>query len=503
MQVWSSSIDTPEILRRKSSGRELFWAFTQMSRTILEGFASISYLFRVWRILWGIALEDGGDVSDSSLDQLYTAHLATLMRRTDRSLAAAGFDALVIHAGRPPIQFLDDQDYPYKVNPQFKAWVPIVDNPRCILVYSPGARPKVLFYQPNDFWHKPAGLPHAPWTSAVELIVMDDEAKAGEHWDKLGHVAFIGTDDALSGAENGSLNPPDLMAQLDYDRAVKTPYELECMRRASELGARGHGAALAAFRRGACEYAAHMGYLEACMQREEEMPYNNIVAYNENAAVLHYQHLERAPPSPLRSFLIDAGAQYRGYAADITRTYAAGPGRFADLVQAMDQAQLKLCGEIVAGQDYREVHLSAHRVLGDVMQRMGLTKLPGQAALETGVTSVFFPHGIGHLLGLQVHDVGGVMGDGQGHEVARPPGHPYLRLTRMLEPGVVVTVEPGIYFIESLLAAAYADARRKHIDWAVVEELKPFGGIRIEDNVVATASKPENLTRDAFVRVAA
>ena len=78
-----------------------------------------------------------------------------------------------------------------------------------------------------------------------------------------------------------------------------------------------------------------------------------------------------------------------------------------------------------------------------------------------------------------------------------------MRLTRMLEPGVVVTVEPGIYFIDSLLAAAHADERRAHIDWAVVDELKPYGGIRIEDNVAATAGKPENMTRDAFARVAA
>jgi Xaa-Pro dipeptidase len=448
-------------------------------------------------------LDDGGNVSDLRPDQLYAAHLTTLMHRTDRSLGATGFDALVIHAGRPPIQFLDDQDYPFKVNPQFKAWVPIVDNPRCVLIYSPGARPRVLFYQPNDFWHKPARMPQAPWTACVDLIAMDDDANAGAHWAKLGRVAVIGSDrDVLPGLGSASLNPPELLARLDYDRAVKTPYELACMRLASELGARGHRAALAVFRRGGSEYEAHMGYLAACAQREEEMPYNNIVAYNENAAVLHYQHLERVSPSPLRSFLIDAGAQYRGYAADITRTYAQRPGRFADLVQAMDGAQQQLCGEIVAGRDYREVHLSAHRILGDVMLEIGLTKLAGQAALESGVTSVFFPHGIGHLLGLQVHDVGGVMGDDKGHERERPPGHPYLRLTRMLEPGVVVTVEPGLYFIDSLLAAANADARRTHIDWSVVEELKPYGGIRIEDNVVTTSSKPENMTRDAFARCA-
>jgi Xaa-Pro dipeptidase len=134
---------------------------------------------------------------------------------------------------------------------------------------------------------------------------------------------------------------------------------------------------------------------------------------------------------------------------------------------------------------------------------MNLISLPGQDALEAGVTSVFFPHGIGHLLGLQVHDVGGVMADVDGSERSRPAGHPTLRLTRMLEPGVVVTVEPGIYMIDSLLECAHADARRAHINWSMVEQLKSYGGIRIEDNVVATAAAPENMTRDAFERVAA
>jgi Xaa-Pro dipeptidase len=98
-------------------------------------------------------------------------------------------------------------------------------------------------------------------------------------------------------------------------------------------------------------------------------------------------------------------------------------------------------------------------------------------------------------LGLQVHDVGGVLAE-------RPEGHPYLRLTRMLEPGVVVTVEPGLYFIDSLLTAAHADSRRGYIDWNQVEALRPFGGIRIEDNVVTTQGAPENLTRDAFADLA-
>ncbi|MDB6084739.1 MAG: Xaa-Pro dipeptidase, partial [Gammaproteobacteria bacterium] len=343
-----------------------------------------------------------------------------------------------------------------------------------------------------------ADLPQEPWADAFEVTPIADPSQAPAHWSKLGRVTFIGPRDNFDSEPESTINVPDLLRRLHYDRAVKTPYELECMRRASTLGALGHRAAAAAFRAGASEYAAHMSYLEACMQREEEMPYNNIVAYNEHAAVLHYQHLDRKPPASLRSFLIDAGAQYRGYASDITRTYAAAPGRFADLVEAMNRAQLRLCDEIVAGQDYRDVHLSAHRILGDVMHEIGLTHLPGEKALEQGITSVFFPHGIGHLLGLQVHDVGGVMDDLKGTERPRPPGHPYLRLTRMLEPGVVVTVEPGIYFIDSILAAARNEAKRTLINWAVVDELRPFGGIRIEDNVATTATTPENLTRDAF-----
>jgi len=441
-------------------------------------------------------------VSISGLDELYFEHLKTLEERTDRSLAASGFDALVVQAGSPPTLFLDDQDYPYKVNPHFKTWVPVIDNPRCILVYRPGSRPQLLFNQPNDYWHKPAGLPTEPWTRAVDVIATPDPSKASSHWAGLGRVAFIGPDGFE--AQPDCVNDPDLLSRLHYDRAVKTAYEIECLRRASALGAVGHRAAFAAFRNGSSEYEAHMRYLLACRQREEEMPYNNIIAYNEHAAVLHYQHLERRPPQPLRSFLIDAGAQYRGYAADITRTYAAAPGRFSELVEATDRAQLRLCGEILAGRDFRDVHLSAHRILGDVMREIGLTKVAGDDALDGGVTRVFFPHGIGHLLGLQVHDVGGVMGDEKGGERARPAGHPALRLTRMLEPGVVVTVEPGIYFIDSLLAAARADGKRAAlIDWDVVDELRPYGGVRIEDNVAATAGTPENMTRNAFAETAA
>lgn len=425
------------------------------------------------------------------------------MQRTEHALAACGFDAIVIHSGVPITQFLDDQDYPFKPNPHFKAWVPLTQHPHCAIVHRPGSRPRLLFHQPADYWYLPPELPTGSWAGCFDMVPFANVGDAQSHWKTLDRAALIGPRSAFADADPSVINPSQLLSRLHFDRAVKTDYELECLRRASLLGARGHRAALASFTAGGSEYDTHLRYLEACGQREEEMPYNNIVAYNEHGAVLHYQHLDRQPPAQRRSLLLDAGAQYRGYASDITRTHAAAPGLFADLVAQMEQAQQALCGEIRSATDFREVHLSAHRRIGDVLKAAGLIRLGGQDAVEAGLTSVFFPHGVGHLLGLQVHDVGGVQGDPSGRERPRPEGHPYLRLTRMLEPGVVVTVEPGIYWIDSLLKAAAADKRHDLIDWTRVDALRPFGGIRIEDNVVATADAPENLTRAAFARLAA
>jgi Xaa-Pro dipeptidase len=121
--------------------------------------------------------------------------------------------------------------------------------------------------------------------------------------------------------------------------------------------------------------------------------------------------------------------------------------------------------------------------------------------LQQGVTSVFFPHGLGHPIGLQVHDVAG-FSDADGQLIPRPAGHPYLRMTRTLEPGMVVTIEPGIYFIPTLLKKLRADAKSsKSVDWDKVKHLAKFGGVRIEDEVHCTEGAPENLSRDAFAEL--
>ena len=119
-------------------------------------------------------------------------------------------------------------------------------------------------------------------------------------------------------------------------------------------------------------------------------------------------------------------------------------------------------------------------------------------AVETGVSSAFFPHGIGHGIGLQVHDVAGFAASDAGGTIDKPDGHPYLRLTRVLEPGMVVTIEPGVYFIDMLLDALKEKGLGPSIDWARVDAFRPYGGIRIEDDVACTDADPVNLTREGF-----
>jgi Xaa-Pro dipeptidase len=443
----------------------------------------------------------------TDLEHYFPAHVAELRRRTDAALEATGFDGIAIYSGRPRYAFQDDRPYPFAVNPHFKHWAPVTDAPDCFVSYAPGsARPRLCFFQPADYWHRPPQLPAGAWQEEFDITVVREPAAARPWLEAVaGRVAFVGEwQPEFDGWRFAGVNPPGLLARLHYRRAVKTPYELACMRVASRHAARGHLAAREAFRSGASEFEVHLAYCRAADSRDDDLPYGNIIAFDEGAAVLHYQHMDRRRERPRRSFLIDAGAEFRGYASDITRTWSGGDPEFAALVTSMDALQQRLCAGIRAGRDYRDVHLEAHRAIGELLAEAGIVHCDAGTAVAERVTSVFFPHGIGHLLGLQVHDVAGLAAEEAGtRDIPRPEGHPFLRLTRVLEPGFVVTVEPGLYFIDLLLEQARADGRGRHIDWSAVERLRPCGGIRIEDDVACTAGEPENLTRDAFAAVEA
>lgn len=434
-----------------------------------------------------------------ALAQAYPLHMATLRQRADAALEACGRDQLVIAAGHPITKHLDDQDYPFIVHPAFKQWLPLLDAPGSWIVYTPGKKPKLVFLQPQDFWHVVPESPTGYWVDHFDIEIIRKWPEARKHLPAdPDRCAILGQPrDAVEDMIPNSPRP--LVDALDYHRAYKTPYELILMRQASVLGARGHRAAEAAFRAGESEFGIHMAYLHAISQIDAELPYASIVGLNEHGAVLHYTHFDRTPPEQSLSFLIDAGASSAGYASDITRSHAAPQAEeFQALIEAVDGVQQKLCAMVRANQDYRQMHLEAHHMLAGVLRDQGFIDMSPEAAVEEGVSSIFFPHGLGHSIGLQVHDVGGFLKNARGEKTAQPEGHPFLRQTRTLEPSMVCTIEPGLYFVDMLLAQLRERPQAKNVNWERVDRFRPYGGIRIEDDVACTEGEPENLTRDAF-----
>jgi len=440
----------------------------------------------------------------AALEDSFGPHLQCVCERAARALAACGYSGLLVHSGSLVPVFQDDRFHAFEAHAPFKVWAPLGDVPDSFVWFEPGSPPRLLVHRPADYWHKSVDPPQGYWVRHFDVRLVGDLAAARAALPPaLGQAAYIGDSFAQLAAWGlKAVNPPALMRRLDYVRAAKTPYELACLREANRLGALGHLAARTAFAAGGSEFEIELAFLKGCGQREQELPYNPIVALNAWGAVLHYQVLEKASPATRHSLLIDAGAEFAGYASDITRTYSYEDAAFGSLIERMDRLQQALCASVRAGVDWRDVHRQAHQLTGELLREADITRCSADEAVAAGVTRVFLPHGIGHLLGLEVHDVGGFMASAEGGELPRPEGDPYLRLTRTLEEGFVVTMEPGIYFIPQLLDAARAQPLGSRINWPRVAGFMKFGGIRIEDDLAVTLSGCENLTRDAFRAVA-
>lgn len=439
----------------------------------------------------------------AELGDLYLAHLETICARHDRALEKAGAGHAVIFSGAPRPVFLDDYHYPFKPNPHFVSWLPLTTTPHCYVVYTPGETPVLVYFQEQDYWHTPPADPAGYWTRHFDVRVVHSPDEVAAHLpESREKCILIGEIDGESRALRiERVNPASAINILHYARGVKTGYELACMRGASRRSAKGHIAAEEAFRDGRSEYEIHLAYCRAAEHTEPELPYGNIVALNANSAVLHYQHQSRSTPPEIRSFLIDAGATVCGYASDITRTYSYVNREFDDLIERFDALQQELVSEVRAEVDYSELHLTAHRKIARLLVECNFANGSVDALIETGVTAAFYPHGLGHLLGIQVHDVGGFMADESGSVIDPPSGHPFLRLTRKLLPDQVLTIEPGIYAIDMLQqnligTPALAMVNQERVAW-----LSQFGGIRIEDDVRVLPDGCENFTRDAFASV--
>ena len=226
----------------------------------------------------------------------------------------------------------------------------------------------------------------------------------------------------------------------------------------------------------------------------DTVAFDTIVASGSNSGVLHFAPTAK-PLADGELVLIDAGGESGGYASDVSRTYPVS-GSFtseqAALHDLVHRAGTVATGRCLAGAEFRDLHRAAALVIAEGLTDLGLLRGRPEALLETGAVSMFFPHGIGHMVGLGVRDAGEVL---PGREPM--PGLPQLRADLPLMPGHVVTIEPGIYFVGALLADPDARARlRDQVRWDRADAMVGFGGIRIENNVLVTDGEPEVLTGD-------
>ena len=429
---------------------------------------------------------------------LYRDHAAEWERRFAQACGACGVDGVVVFSGASKRRHRDDIEYPFFAEPYFKVWVPRA-YPGSAVRIVPGETPVLVCLRHEDFWHMPAPAPSGFWAEHWEIRCVSNEGALLKELGGVSRLAAIG-EDAPETMGFASVNDPQLLVHLDYYRAYKTRYEIACIEEANRLAAPGHAATQRAMAGRPSEFDLNAIYCSASRQRESALPYQSIVALNQHAAVLHYQNLDHQPPEAFRSFLLDAGADCNGYASDITRTWAPPGDEFAGLVASLDVIQQTICDEARPGASFITLNDRTHQLLAELLAEHGIIRCSAAEGYERGLTRVFLPHGLGHLLGMQVHDAGGRLESPEGAERDPPLEHPFLRLTRTLQPGFVVTIEPGLYFIPDLLRELRNGRLGKDVDWDAVERWQPCGGIRIEDNVLVTETGSRNLTRPALQR---
>ncbi|HQQ77758.1 MAG TPA: Xaa-Pro dipeptidase [Thermoanaerobaculia bacterium] len=434
---------------------------------------------------------------------LYAQHLVRLAASTARALEETGFDRMVVHSGVPFTYFADDNDAPFRSTPTFAHWAP-VEGPYHLLDVVPGKRPRLVRVQPRDYWYAPPAPAPAFVTREFDVV---DVATSEAAWKALGNgfarTAFVGgavDESAAHGFRPENANPKGLVARLDWERSYKSDWEAEQVAVANAKAARGYRALEKAFRADASEMELHHAYLTAIGDVEEALPYTSIVALDDRSATLHYHGKRGRLPSSSKVLLVDAGATVNGYASDITRTWVKEGVEpvFARLLDGMKALQAKLCLEGRPGLHYRDFHLRAQRYVGELLREVGVLKISAEEAVTTRLTFPFFPHGLGHFLGLQVHDVAGRQADRTGTPAPPPADHPALRTVRPIEERMLFTVEPGLYFIPMLLEPVREGPHRAAIDWPLVDRLIPMGGIRVEDNIFVGKDANRNLTRESL-----
>jgi Xaa-Pro aminopeptidase len=412
---------------------------------------------------------------------------AFLERRRERVAAAWALDDgfVLVGAGRPigipggadqTYPFLSHSDYFYLTDFECVGGVTAYDPKEGWTDFVPDVT------EDERVWEGRVDAPGTPLSRLPDWLA----SRRGRRLAMLGvPPPDIGADAALTA---------EVAEKLLQARRPKDELELERMRRAAAATAAGFAAARERIAPGVTERAIQIE-LETAFRRggADRVAFETIVGVGQDSGVLHFLPGTRAARNG-ESVLVDAGAEIARYVSDVTRTYCAGArdGFFRELHQVVLSAQERGIDRCRPGAEWRDVHLAVARDMTEGLVALGILRGSPDSLVEQDAHALFFPHGLGHLVGLGVRDASGYL---PGRKRSERFGLSFLRCDFPLEPGFVITVEPGLYFIPPLLQDPARRARyRDAVNWSKVDERLGFGGIRIEDDVLVTSGAPEVLT---------
>lgn len=407
-----------------------------------------------------------------------------LAARWDALLAPG--EAVLVYAGTP-IQKPGglDQTYPFLPHPAYY-WLT-------------GRRreEEVVLYNKQSGWiefQKSIPAEEAIWEGAREDLLVDEKGSDLKELD-----AFLGGNKFSALYQLGQAGSPvegkafELRTALDQTRRVKDAAEVRLIRHLADLAAHGYRKIREVLQPGITEKDVQIAYEGEIFRRgAHTVPYDSIVGSGRNSAILHALPTHKVIEAG-ELVLVDAGCDQYDYCVDITRTFASSENMSTqqkDLYALVLRAHTECIAMSKAGVWWRDVHLHAGRVITEGLSQLGILKGSLDTLLEKEVGSVFFPHGVGHLVGLRVRDTGQ-------EENVNPKKYfgARLRVDIQLQEGELITVEPGCYFIPSLLESAEVqDKYGSYINWKELEGWKSLGGVRIEDNILITQEGNENLT---------
>ncbi|HEV2592083.1 MAG TPA: M24 family metallopeptidase [Gaiellaceae bacterium] len=397
-----------------------------------------------------------------------------LERRRDAAAAAWNLDGdlvLVAAGDEIPVPGRADRAYPFKAHSEY-FWLTDRERPGGVIAYDPAQG----------------------WVEFVVPVTTNELLWTGLEGDREGVPDGTRPLDELEtfvGGRTprllGATGDPDIELRdaLTRARRAKDDIEVERMRVAAAATAAGFAALVPLIEPGRTERELQVALEAAFLSNDGDfLSFETIVAAGDHSAVLHFSPTLRE----LRNgelLLVDAGAEHRGYAADVTRTYAVDGSFTAEQQVAHAAVRSALEAAIAAcrpGAQWRDVHRTASLEIADGLVELGVLRGDRETLVDSGAVRLFFPHGVGHMVGLGVRDAGAASDE---------PSSPGLRLDIPLEERHGWTVEPGLYFVAPLLAR---ERGHEGVNWERVDELAGFGGIRLEHDVLITADGCDVLT---------